>query len=50
MTNDKKLFSALEEKYLKMCIDMDDDKRYSVLGVGTVAFQREHEPPSTLTM
>lgn len=49
MTGDKSLFSALEEKDLKMHIEMGDDERYSVLGVGTVAFQREHGAPITLT-
>jgi len=38
MTGDKSLFSTLEEKDLKMHIEMGDDKRYSVLGVGTIAF------------
>ena len=38
MTGDKILFSALEEKDLKMSIEMGDDGRYSVLGMGTVAF------------
>ena len=38
MTGDKSLFSALEEKDLKMRIEMGDDKRYSVSRVGTVAF------------
>ena len=42
MTGDKSLFSALEEKDLKICIEMGDDERYSVSGVGTVVFQREH--------
>ena len=49
MTGDKNLFSALEEKDLKMHIEMGDDWRYSVLGVGTVAFQRENGAPLTLT-
>eukprot|EP00253_Pinus_taeda_P022849 PITA_22849 len=49
MTSDKNLFSALEEKDLKMRIEMGDDERYSVLGVGTVSFQREHGAPLTLT-
>jgi len=49
MTSDKNLFSALEEKDLKMCIEMGDHGRYSVSGVGTVAFQREHGAPLTLT-
>jgi len=42
MTSDKNLFSTLEEKDLKMRIEMGDDERYSVSRVGTVAFQREH--------
>eukprot|EP00253_Pinus_taeda_P017671 PITA_17671 len=49
MNGDKILFSALEEKYLKMDIEMGDDRKYSVLGVGTVTFQREHGSPITLT-
>ena len=48
MISDKNLFSALEEKDLKMLIDMGDDGSYSVSGVGTVAFQREHGAPITL--
>ena len=38
MTDDKSLFSALEEKDLNMCIEMGDNKRFSVFGVGMVAF------------
>ena len=49
MTNDKNLFSTLEEKYLKMHIEMGDDERYSVSRVGMVSFQREHGAPITLT-
>jgi len=49
MTGDKSLFSALEEKDLKMRIEMGDDKRYCVSGVGIVAFQKEHGAPITLT-
>ena len=49
MTGDKSLFSTLEEKNLKMHIEMGDDERFSVLGVGTVAFQREHGALITLT-
>ena len=49
MTGDKSLFSTLEEKDLKMRIEMGDDERYSVLGVGTVAFQKEHGALITLT-
>jgi len=43
MTDDKNLFSALEEKVLKMCIEMGDDKRYNVSTMGTIYFQREDE-------
>eukprot|EP00253_Pinus_taeda_P033437 PITA_33437 len=49
MTRDKRLFSALEEKDLKMHIEMGDDKRFNVLGVGMVSFKREHGPSITLT-
>jgi len=49
MTGDKSLFSALEEKDLKMHIEMGDDGRYSVSVVGTVTFEREHGAPLTLT-
>ena len=45
MAGDKSLFSTLEEKDLKIRIEMGDDGNYSVLGVGTVAFQREHGDP-----
>jgi len=38
MTSNKNLYSALEEKDFDMCIDMGDDGRHSVLGVGMVAF------------
>eukprot|EP00253_Pinus_taeda_P021384 PITA_21384 len=47
MTGDKHLFSALEEKDLKMHIEMGD-RRYNVSGVGMVSFQREHGAPLTL--
>ena len=49
MTGDKSLFNALEEKDLKMHIEMGDDGRYSVSGGGTVAFHGEHGAPLTLT-
>eukprot|EP00253_Pinus_taeda_P005132 PITA_05132 len=48
MTDDKSLFNTLEEKDLKMHIEMGDDGKYNVLGVGMVAFQREHGAPLTL--
>eukprot|EP00253_Pinus_taeda_P028177 PITA_28177 len=49
MTDDKSLFSTLEEKDLKMRIEMSDDGKYRVLGEGMVVFQREHGAPLTLT-
>ena len=49
MTGDKSLFNTLEEKDLNMHIEMGDERRYSVSGVGTVTFQREHGAPITLT-
>ena len=48
MIDDKSLFSTLEEKDLKMHIEMGDDERYSVSRVGTVDFQREHGALITL--
>eukprot|EP00253_Pinus_taeda_P014919 PITA_14919 len=48
LTGDKNLFNALEEKDLKMHIEMSDDGRYNVSGVGMVAFEREHGAPLTL--
>jgi len=47
MTNDKILFSTLEEK--EMCIEMDDDGKYCVSGEGTAALRREHGAPPTFT-
>eukprot|EP00253_Pinus_taeda_P029200 PITA_29200 len=41
MTGDKELFSELEEKYLKMHIEMGDDGKI-------ITFQREHAAPLTL--
>ena len=38
MTGDKKLFSDLEEKDLQMHIELGDDGRYSVTGIGTITF------------
>jgi len=48
MTNDKILFSTLDGKDLKMCIEMGDDERYSVSGVDMDSFQREHGSLITL--
>jgi hypothetical protein len=41
MTGDKDSFSDLEEKDLRMHIDMGDDGWYSVTGISTITFQRE---------
>eukprot|EP00253_Pinus_taeda_P023493 PITA_23493 len=49
MIGDKILFITLEEKDLKMRIEMGDDRKYIVSGWGTIAFQREHRAPITLT-
>ena len=38
MTSDKGLFNELEEKDLKMHIEMGDNSKYSVAGVGTITF------------
>jgi len=48
MTGDKELFSDLEEKHLQMHIEMVDDEKYSVTGLGTITFQRKHGAPLTL--
>eukprot|EP00253_Pinus_taeda_P016937 PITA_16937 len=49
MTGDKSLFNALEEKDLNIHIEMGDDGRYSVSGVGMVPFQRDLGAPINLT-
>jgi hypothetical protein len=48
MTGDKDIFSDLEEKYLKMHIEMGDNGRYSTTGIGTIIFQRESGKPFQL--
>eukprot|EP00253_Pinus_taeda_P024896 PITA_24896 len=48
MTDDKNIFSTLEEKDLQMRIEMGDDGKYRVSSEGTVVFQREHGAPLTL--
>ena len=40
MTGVKKIFSDLEEKDIHMHIELGDDGRYSVIGIGTISFQR----------
>jgi len=49
MTGDKSLFSTLEEKDLQILIEMGNDEKYSVSGVGTTILQREHGARLTLT-
>ena len=39
MTDEKELFSNLEEKYLCMHIEMSDDAKYSVTGLGMLLFR-----------
>ena len=43
MTDDKSLFSTLEEKDLQMHIEMGNDERHSASGVGTVLFRGSME-------
>eukprot|EP00253_Pinus_taeda_P021015 PITA_21015 len=49
ITNNTSLFSTLEEKDLQILIEMGNDEKYSVSGVGTMVFQREHGAHITLT-
>ena len=49
MTDDKSLFSTLEEKDLQILIAMGNDEKCSVSSVGTIIFQREHGACLTLT-
>jgi hypothetical protein len=48
MMKDKEIFSDLEEKDLKMHIDMGDDGRYSANGIGTISFHRDLGKPFQL--
>jgi hypothetical protein len=48
MTGDKEYFSDLEEKDIRMHIEMGDDGRYSATGIGTITFQRESGKPFQL--
>jgi len=43
MAGDKSLFSTLEEKNLQILIEMGNDKKYSVSGVGIVFFRGSME-------
>jgi hypothetical protein len=48
MMGDKESFIDLEEKYIRMYIDMGDDGRYRATGIGTITFQRESGKPFQL--
>jgi hypothetical protein len=48
MTGDKESFIDLEEKDLRMHIEMGDDGKYSATGIGTITFQRESGKPFQL--
>jgi hypothetical protein len=48
MTGDKESFSDLEERDLKMHIDMGDDGRYIVTSIGTITFQMDLGKPFQL--
>jgi hypothetical protein len=41
MTGDQESFIDLEERDLRIHIEMGDDGRYSATGIGTITFQRE---------
>eukprot|EP00253_Pinus_taeda_P015065 PITA_15065 len=48
MTGDRDLFSDLEDKDLRVHIEMGDDGRYSATGIGTISFERESGKPFVL--
>jgi hypothetical protein len=48
MTRDKESFIDLEEKDLRMHIEMGDDGKYSATGIGTITFQRDSGKPFQL--
>jgi hypothetical protein len=48
MTGDKESFIDLDEKELRMHIEMGDDGRYSATSIGTITFQRELGKPFQL--
>jgi hypothetical protein len=48
MMGDKESFIDLEEKYLKIHIEMGDDGRYSATSIGTITFQRDSGKPFQL--
>jgi hypothetical protein len=48
MSEDKESFIDLEEKDLRMHIEMGDEGRYNATGIGTITFQRESGKPFQL--
>jgi hypothetical protein len=48
MMGDKESFIDLEEKDLKMHIEMGNDGKYSATGIGTITFQRDSGKPFQL--
>ena len=48
ITGDKESFIDLEEKYLRMHIEMENDGQYSATGIGTITFQRDSCKPFQL--
>jgi hypothetical protein len=48
MTGNKESFSDLEEKDLRMHIEMGDDGRYNANGIGTITFQMRSGKPFQL--
>ena len=42
------MFTDLDEKDIGVHIDMDDDGRYSVTGIGIISFERESGKPFVL--
>ena len=48
MTGDKESFIDLEDKDIRMHIEMGDDGRYSATGIGTITFQRESGKPFSI--
>eukprot|EP00253_Pinus_taeda_P024812 PITA_24812 len=48
MIGDKELLSNMEDKYLHMHVEMGDNGKYSVTGLGTFTFQSENGAPLIL--
>jgi hypothetical protein len=48
MMGDRESFIDLEEKDIRIHIEMSDDGKYSEIGIGTITFQRESGKPFQL--